>query len=163
MKFFAVALTVFSLTGCSMNSAAWDTMAPTVTAATEFAARTALQHQRVIPHAAAICTAMESVSDALENLHDVDATFGGVIDAGRRAVWTSMPEGPIRDITIAVVDQILSMALIYAQDKYADFLEEDETKVTVIVAGAVAKGVVNACADLNLSSFSFKPLPDISR
>lgn len=171
-------LTVVALmgmgSGCSMNNGGgggwspddWSRIAPSISAATEFAARVALQSEQVKPYAHEICSTMRQVATDLENFGDVDATFDDIRNKARQAVMDHLPPGVARDVTLVVVDQVLTITFMYARDKFSDFIEKDETRTVVIVAHAAAKGVTNACASMDLSVFEFgqpRTLPDVSK
>lgn len=173
MKVVISCLSVFLVvgSGCSQFTGGggtwspndWDRISPSITAATEWAARTALQNSKVGPYVPEICSTMTDVSNVLSEFDDPNATFDKIREVALDAVRDKLGPGPVRDTAVLVVDQILNMAFLYARDKYSDFIDQDQNRTMLIVSRAVAKGVQNACADMNLSSFEFTSLPDVSR
>lgn len=146
--------------GCSMqngnwNPKDWETISPSVSAAAEFATRTALQNNQIKPHGAVICAAMHTVSNILSDFDDPNATFESVRNAAIKAIENSMIPGSARDAAIVVVDQMLNITFMYVRDKYEGLLEQDPTRVVIVVSKAIALGATNACRDFNLSSFEF--------
>lgn len=144
--------------GCSMEKWSpeqWNSVSPSITGAVEFATRTAFQNEKVKPHVPEICNAMQGVSDVLSKIDDPNATFDMIREKALQAVKDRIPEGTARDVAILVVSQVLNITFMYVDDKYADLLNQDQSRIMHIISTAVANGINNACSDVSLSSFSF--------
>jgi len=160
MKLHIPCLLLFVLiTGCSIQNKwtpnDWKTIEPSISAATEFAARTAFQNDKIKPIVPKLCESMPAVIVVLENFEDPDATLEGIKRAALKAIMDTLPPGNVRNTASLVVDQILSITFLYAKDKYTNLIEKDEAQVAIIIARGASKGMNNACKT-NISSFNFQ-------
>ncbi len=104
----------------------------------------AFQLDAVKPHKAAVCEFAEQLGTFLDTYDDQDTSFAKL----QAAVYQFIQqiENPaVRGAVSIIADMALTEAFNYAWTHYEDLINQDQTKMALLIAGAVADGLRDAC------------------
>ena len=152
--------TLILTSGCSlMNTGPGgerppEDMARLIQSRVKYVAAIAFTMDQVKPHKEAVCQFADQLGAFLDTYDDRDASFVKLQAAVNQFI--SQIENPaVRDAVAIIADMVLTEAFNYAWQHYEDFINQDQTAMVLIIAGAVADGLRDAC-DMNLSTMGAK-------
>lgn len=157
-----ISLALLPLLGCSLMNppngggqkppSEWQDMAPVIQSRVKYVAMFAFSIDSVKPHKAQVCQSAQDIANWLDDYDDKDASF----EALRAVVFsaTRQIEDPnVRNAVTIVMDIVLTEAFNYGWEHYDGFMDRDEAQSAVIIAGAVAGGIREAC-EMMVNPFS---------
>jgi hypothetical protein len=159
-------LMVIPLTGCSGKIIGpgnggsvddWERMAPILQTRVKYVAAFAFSMDQVKPHKPAICNATVKIAEFLDSYDDRDATFTKLQAAVMQYLDTLDPS--IREPAKIIVDMVLTEAFNYAWKYYEGLINQDQTRVALIIADAVAGGLKDACG-MTITAMGADPMPN---
>lgn len=145
--------------GCSMNNRGPgngdnqrppEEMAQVLRTRVKYVAAFAFQMDAVKPHKAAVCDFAEQLGTFLDTYDEKDASFVKLQAAVQQFV-NQITNPAVRDAVSIIVDMALTEAFNYAWKHYENLINQDQTKMSLLIAGAVANGLRDACG-MNLSA-----------
>ncbi len=113
----------------------------------------------VKPHKEAVCQFAEQLGTFLDTYDDRDASFVK-LQAAVTAFINQIENPALRDAVTIMADMVLTEAFNYAWQHYKDFINRDQTTMSLIIADAVADGLRDACS-MNLSIMGAKRTPEV--
>lgn len=121
----------------------WEGMAPVIQSRTRLVAAFAFSMKQIQPHKVAVCDATQKISEFLNTYDDRDASLEKLQAAVMQFLNTLDPSirGPVK----IIVDMVLTEAFNYTWQYYEGLINQDQAKVALIIAGAVADGLQDAC------------------
>ena len=147
-----------SLTGCSLNNGPGngdnqrppEEMAEVLRTRVKYVAAFAFGMDAVKPHKVAVCDFADQLGTFLDTYDDKDASFVKLQEAVNQLV-ANITNPAVRDAVAIMVDMVLTESFNYAWKHYEGLINQDQTKMALIIAGAVADGLRDACG-MNISS-----------
>ncbi len=118
----------------------------------------AFQMDAVKPHKTAVCDFAEQLGTFLDAYDDKDASFVKLQAAVSQFI--SQIENPaVRNAVTIIAGMALTEAFNYTWTHYEDLINQDQTRMALLIAGAVADGLRDACR----MTLSIMGVPDSSR
>lgn len=154
MKIKAIlCLSMLTLSGCSLLNgdnndprppADWEQMAPVIQSRVKFVAAFALGMESVKPYKADVCAFADQLGEFLDSYDDRDASFEKLMATVH--TFIQQIENPnVRNAVAIIVDMAFTESFNFAWQHYEDFINQDQTKVALIISGSVADGLRDAC------------------
>ena len=135
--------------GCSLNDKPGNTNPPeemtqVLRKRVKYVTAFAFQLNKIKPHRAAVCQFADQLGTFLDGYDDKDASFAKLQAAVNQYV-NRIQDPVIRDVVLAITDMALTEAFNYTWTHYKDLINQNETKMSLLIAGAVANGLRDAC------------------
>lgn len=155
MKHLMVALVgLMTMSGCSMLTTGpgktpqdWEKMAPTIERRIQYVAAFAFTIKSVSEHKDAVCAALINAGEKLKDYNDKDASFEQISAMVHKIVDATLENSPqYREAAHMVVDIVITEAFNYAWERYADLIEQDQARVSIIITQAIGRGFLKACS-----------------
>lgn len=165
-KIAAIMCLIMAIPSCSLLNpepdgqrppAEWERMAPIIQARVKYVIGFTFSMDKVKPHKEAVCQFADQLGTFLDSYDDRDASFDKLQQAVMGFV-NQIQDTAVRDAVAVMVDMALTEAFAFAYKHYEGFINQDQTKVALIIAGAVADGVQDACG-MSLSTMGAKGSP----
>lgn len=158
-KMMVMCCTLLLTSGCSLiqpgEKPNWEQIASTVENLTELGARIAFQYENVKPYKDKICVTIEYLAPVLKDFDNPEATLEDLKQLAAMAIQnvpSNILDDEAKNVAVMVMNQVFDMVFNYVKDSYADLLEQDETKVVLLVSRAVSTGLERACGNGSLRS-----------
>lgn len=148
IKLFALLVLLPTISGCSLMTLGpgapdWDRVLPTVQSRVRYVAMFAFTMDQIKPYKGEVCETTRMISEFLDTYDDQEATLEKLRAAITEYINTLDPN--VREPVQIVVDMVLTEAFNYAWQYYEELLSQDQTRVALMIADAVAKGLAEAC------------------
>lgn len=147
-------LSLMGLTGCSLKDGGWgngpsspndwERLAPTIQQRVKYVAAFAFNMDAIKPHRQSVCAFADQLSMFLNTYDDRDASFEKLQSTVNDFI-SQIPDPNVRNAVSIISDIALTEAFNYAWQHYEGFIEQDQARVAIIIAKAVANGLRDAC------------------
>ena len=153
ISIFLIAI-MFCTLACNQPSNQWNwkQVTPLIENVTTITAQIAFAQPNIQPYKEKICKATLIVADILNDYNDSDATFNTIRQLALDTInnlSSDILDNNLKPIVIVTIDSVINGSWLFVKRYHSNMIENNETRIVLIVAKSIAKGVSDVC-DIHL-------------